>query len=408
VERKDRSTAVVVGGGIGGMATALSLSRAGIPVHLLERAAEFSEVGAGIQVGPNVMRMLDVLGVLPEIREIAFFPRTLTLMDALDGSGVTSVDLGAAFVDRFGYPYATIHRADLHEVLVRACAASPLVRLETEQTVTGYDQTDEGVVVRTARGEEISGSVLIGADGIWSTIRESLVGDGDPRMTGHIAYRAVLPMTEIPEDLRSDSVVLWAGPNLHLAHYPLRRGELFNMGAIFHSDRFLDGADVYGDPDELHAKFAGVHPDVATLLGKIEEWRMWVLRDRDPDDRWIDRRVALLGDSAHPTLQYMAQGAGMAIEDAVVLARTLSASAPGQVPSALHDYAEERFSRTSRVTLTSRLFGQLFHASGAERVVRRDMLADWSTQSAHQSFAWLYDGIDAVGARGTTTQETVA
>ncbi|MFW3168566.1 3-hydroxybenzoate 6-monooxygenase [Geodermatophilus sp. CPCC 206100] len=383
---------IVVGGGIGGTATALALARRGCTVRLLEQAPEFGEVGAGLQVGPNVMRVLDRLGVMDAVMEIAFLPRSLVLKDALDGSEVTTVDLGDAFRRRFGYPYATIHRADLHAVLVDACRDTGRVLLEPSRRVTGFSQDGTGVeVLCEGQTEPNRADVLIAADGLWSQTRSVIVGDGDPRVTGQVAYRAVLPRAEVDDDLYSESVVLWAGPKLHLAHYPLRRGELFNMGAIFHSLRFDAGANTYGDPDELHERFAVTCDPVRRLVARIEEWRMWVLRDREPVATWTDGRVALLGDAAHPTLQYLAQGAGMAIEDAWVLGELLGQA--DDAPSWLRAYQDQRSVRTARVTLLSRLYGELYHADGMAREVRRDMLRGWEGPRTHESFAWLYDGI---------------
>ncbi|WP_026919312.1 3-hydroxybenzoate 6-monooxygenase [Gordonia shandongensis] len=382
---------LVVGGGIGGMATALALARTGRRVHLMDKVAEFGEVGAGLQVGPNVMRIFDRLGVLDRIDEIAFRPENLILRDALDSSEITRVPLDGAFEEQFGYPYATIHRADMHAVLTDACRDHDLVTLETDCKIVGFDQDAQSARVFTEDGREVVGSALIGADGVWSTVRTQLLDDGEPRITGHVAYRAVLPMDEVPEHLQSNSVVLWGGPNLHLAHYPMRNGELFNMGAIFHSQRFLEGADVFGDPEEMHQHFDGVGAEVQTLLGKIDEWRMWVQRDREPVERWSDGRVTLLGDSAHATLQYLAQGAGMAIEDAWTIADRLQATA--DVPTALREYEERRIVRTARVTLFSRLYGEVYHAKGVARAVRAQMLDGWTPEAARASFAWIYNGI---------------
>lgn len=382
---------LIVGGGIGGMTTALALARVGHASLLLEQAAEFGEVGAGLQVGPNVMRMFDRLGVRDAVHEIAFFPENLILMDAIEGEELTRVSLGSAFRARFGYPYATIHRADLHAALTAACQEQELIQLHTASKVVDFVQDRTGVRVTLESGTTVRGSVLIGADGVWSGIRDRILGDGEPRVTGHVAYRAVLPISDVPEHLRSNSVVLWAGPDLHLAHYPMRRGELFNMGAIFHSRRFEQGADVFGDPEELHDHFKGVCAPVETLLGMIEEWRMWVLRDRDPVERWTDRRITLLGDAAHPTLQYLAQGAGMAIEDAWTLADLVSRV--GDPADAFADYERSRAVRTARVTLFSRLYGEVYHAKGINRAVRAQMLNGWGDPQARESFAWIYDGI---------------
>jgi 2-polyprenyl-6-methoxyphenol hydroxylase-like FAD-dependent oxidoreductase len=388
---KNSGTMLIVGGGIGGMTTALALARRGHEVHLMEQAPEFSEVGAGLQIGPNVMRMFDYLGVLEAVDAIAFFPENLILRDALDATEISRVPLDQRFRERYGYPYATIHRADLHAALTDACDALPNIRLQTGCKIVAVDQDDTGVRVTTEMGDEARGRALVGADGLRSGIREGIVGDGEPRVTGHVAYRAVLPMEEVPEHLRSNSVVLWGGPDLHLAHYPLRRGALFNMGAIFHSHKFMEGANVFGEPEELHEHFGGVCPEVNMLLSKIEEWRMWVLRDRDPVDRWTDRRITLLGDAAHPTLQYLAQGAGMAIEDAWTLAGQLEKH--DDIEVAFREYEQLRIVRTARVTLLSRYYGELYHAKGVARDVRKQMLDGWPAEAARESFAWIYNGI---------------
>jgi 2-polyprenyl-6-methoxyphenol hydroxylase-like FAD-dependent oxidoreductase len=382
---------LIVGGGMGGMTTALALAKRGIDVNLLEQAQEFGEVGAGLQIGPNVMKIFDRLGILEQVNRVSFFPENLILMDALDGSEMTRVPLDAAFRSQFGYPYATLHRADLHQVLTDACRTQAGITLETGAKVVSFTQDGDQVTAELADGSVRVGRAMVGADGIWSTTRQAVLGDGEPRITGHIAYRAVLPMEEVPEHLRSNSVVLWAGPHCHVAHYPMRRGELFNIGAIFHSSRYEEGANSYGDPDELHSHFSGVSSNVSGLLELIEEWRMWVLRDRDPVDRWTEGRVALLGDSAHPTLQYLAQGAGMAIEDAWTLANSFDQNP--DIESALEEYQRVRTARTARVTIMSRLYGQLYHAVGIERDVRKDMLRNWSPKAARRGFAWIYEGI---------------
>lgn len=386
-----KPTVIISGGGIGGMSAALALAQRGCEVTLFEQAPEFGEVGAGLQVGPNVMRMFDRLGILDAVTEIAFFPDALVMRDALDSSELVRIDLGD-FPARFGYPYATIHRADLHAVLTAACAEQKGITLLPGHRVTSFAQDDTAVSVHTDGSHgSVQADALIGADGIWSLIREHIVNDGEPRVTGHVAYRAVLPRIEVPDDLYSESVVMWAGPRLHLMHYPLRRGELFNMGAIFHSQRFEEGADAYGDPAELEERFAVTSEPVRRLVSKIDQWKMWVLRDREPTQAWGDRRVTLLGDSAHPTLQYLAQGAGMAVEDAWTLAEALEEAS--SIPAWLEQYENQRRARTARITLISRLYGDLYHAQGAEREVRAQLLAGLSNDRARESFAWIYDGI---------------
>ena len=214
----------------------------------------------------------------------------------------------------------------------------------------------------TESGKEYRGAALIGADGLWSTIREIVVGDGKPRVAGHITYRAVLPTSEMPEKFRWKDMVLWAGEKVHLVHYPLRTGELFNLVAVFHSDRYEEGWDSFGDPAELHQRFAKTCEPVRTLLNKIESWRMWVLCDRPPIKDWSKGRITLLGDAAHPMLQYLAQGANMSIEDGVCLANKV-VETNGDYAAAFLAYQQARYLRTGRVQITARVYGEFFHAS---------------------------------------------
>ena len=248
--------------------------------------------------------------------EDAWVPSKIEMRDAVSGDLITEIPLGESFTERFGQPYAVTHRADIHGAYLRACQGNNLVTLETERTVEGYEQDGDGVTIALASGERIEGRALIGCDGMWSKIRDSIVGDGKPRLSGHIAYRAVMPTSEVPAANRRNAMIIWAGPKTHLVHYPLRRGELFNLVAVFHSDRYEEGWDTYGDVDELTQRFEGTRPEVQAMLAKIDSWRMWVLCDREPIKEWSKGRVTLLGDAAHPMLQYLAQGASMAMEDA--------------------------------------------------------------------------------------------
>ena len=381
-------TALIVGGGLGGLAAALALARRGMASHVLEQAPAFGEIGAGIQLGPNAFRMFDRLGVREAVAREAVFVERLVMMDALSGETVVTADLGEAFRARFRAPYAVTHRADLHRALLEACQASEQVTLETDAQVVGLE--DLGGRVRAALGDggRREGAFLIGADGLWSRVRAEVVGDGPPIVSGHIAYRAVLPMAEAPEEMRWNAAALWAGPRNHLVHYPLRRGTLFNLVAVFHSDRYVEGWDSEGDPEELMARFAGVSDRQMGLLEKIETWRMWVLCDREPVARWSRGRLCLLGDAAHPMLQYLAQGACMALEDAVTLADALAADS--DVERAFESYARARYLRTARVQLTARMMGELYHAEGVRRELRNELLAGGA--EIREGLAWLYSG----------------
>ena len=392
---------LIVGGGIGGFAAALALTQKGFPVHLVERAADFKEIGAGIQLGPNVFRMFELLGVRDEMTHWAVFPDNLIMRDALDGAEITRIPSGESLHRHFGYPYAVIHRADLHNVLIDKVKASPLAKLTTSCKVTGYEDRGDRVVAATEEGRTFEGAALIGADGLWSMVRGQVVGDGKPRVSGHIAYRGVIPTAKVPAHLQENNVVLWAGPKTHLVHYPLHRGDVYNLVVVFHSSRYEEGWDTYGDARELHERFASQQPKVREFLSMANEWKMWVLCDREPVSQWTKGRVTLLGDAAHPMLQYLAQGGCMAIEDAVVLAAKLAAargdgkSGNGGVNynGAFLAYQKERYLRTARVQLTARFYGDLYHATDAVRDLRNQLLAGRTAEQAYAGVGWLYQPV---------------
>jgi salicylate hydroxylase len=386
---------IVVGGGIGGLAVSLALAKKGISVRLFEQAPEIKEIGAGIQLGPNVFRMFECLGITREVNKLAVFPENLMMLDSVTGQEVTRIALDATFKNRFGYPYAVIHRADLHRVLFEASQQNG-VALTPATKIVAVEERGSGVTVRADGDEQYSADALIGADGLWSTIRSLIVNDGKPRVSGHIAYRAVLPISEMPEHLRWQSMVLWAGEKAHLVHYPLRGGELFNLVAVFHSNKYEEGWDGFGDATELHERFAATCADVRTLLAKIENWRMWVLCDRQPVKHWSRGPMTLIGDAAHPMLQYLAQGACMAIEDAVCIADFVD-EADGDFASAFQAYQAARYLRTGRVQLTARIYGEFFHASGVARELRNMFLAGRTQADALQSMEWLYGAQKELG-----------
>jgi salicylate hydroxylase len=380
---------IVVGGGIGGLAAALALARKGIAVRVFEQAPEFKEIGAGIQLGPNVFRMFEYLGITENVTKLAVFPEHLLMLDSVTGQEVTRIALDDEFKNRFQYTYAVIHRADLHRVLLETIQEDGLVELTPATKIVAVEEKSNGVTVRTDAGQQHSADALIGADGLWSTIRSLIVNDGKPTVSGHISYRAVLPTSEMPKHLRWQSMVLWAGEKVHLVHYPLRGGELFNLVATFHSNKYEEGWDSFGDADELHERFACTCSEVRTLLAKIESWRMWVLCDRAPAKQWSRGLITLLGDAAHPMLQYLAQGACMAIEDAVCIADFVE-EADRDFTAAFEAYQTARYLRTGRVQITARVYGEFFHASGVARELRNMFLGSRSRDDGLRSMEWLY------------------
>jgi salicylate hydroxylase len=381
---------LIAGGGMGGLGAALALARAGHAVRLFERAPAFREAGAGIQLGPNVFAMFERLGVRQAMAAQAAFPSALVMRCALHGHAIARIALDG-MAARYGHPYAVIHRGDMLEALLAACRALPgRIALETGRTVARFLQDEAGVTVEFEEGGPAArGAALIGADGLWSQVRAQLIGDGPPVVSGHIAYRAVLPMAQVPEGIPRDIVQLWAGPRLHLVHYPLRGGALMNLVAVFHSDHYAEGWDQAGDTALLWRHFEGTRPEVQALLACIETWRFWVLCDREPARGWVRGRVALLGDAAHPTLQYLAQGANMALEDAVCLADQIGARG-GNIPAALQDYEALRLLRTARVQTMSRVLGDIYHAAGVRAELRDQWLAGRDPDAAREAMAWLH------------------
>ncbi|HYF42653.1 MAG TPA: 3-hydroxybenzoate 6-monooxygenase [Ramlibacter sp.] len=387
------SSLLIAGGGIGGLAAAYVLARQGRAVTVLEQSAAFGEIGAGIQLGPNIFRMFDYLGLTEAVSRVAYFPPGLGMNDVRTGEKVVRVPLGDTARAVYGFPYGVIYRADLHQVFLEACRALPGVTLRTSAKVESFEQDARGVRAKLASGEVVEGAALVGADGLWSRIREAVVGDGKPRVSGHIAYRAVLKREDVPARLWSDDVLLWGGEKTHLVHYPLRRGELFNLVAVFHSNKYDEGWNTFGDTAELNERFAQAVPQVRELLGKIETWKMWVLCDREPVKDWTDGRVTLLGDAAHPMLQYLAQGAGQAIEDAVVLGEAIRRT-PEDLPQAFLKYQQARYLRTGRVQLTARFYGDIYHASGVARELRNRMFQSGEEAAGFAGLKWMYQGID--------------
>ena len=384
---------LVAGGGIGGLAAAYALARKGFPVRVFEQAPEFKELGAGIQLGPNIFRALDRIGLKDAVLADAHVPPAMEMRCALTGDLIHRIPLAdPRFIERFQQPYAVTHRADIHGTFLNACMGDNHVSLETERQIDRYEEDGDGVSVVFTSGERAKGRALIGCDGMWSRIREQIVGDGKPRVSGHIAYRAVLKHDEVPKDLWRPDVVLWAGPRTHFVHYPLRRGELYNLVAVFHSDRYVEGWNEEANPDQLWAHFNGQRPEVLRMLERIETWRMWVLCDREPIKDWTKGRVTLLGDAAHPMLQYLAQGACMATEDAVALAEK-AGETPDDLPAAFRAYQQQRYLRTARVQIMARVYGEFYHARGPAAELRNQMLGGRNTEDAYEGIAWLYGGM---------------
>ncbi|NUZ08340.1 3-hydroxybenzoate 6-monooxygenase [Piscinibacter koreensis] len=379
---------LVAGGGIGGIAAALALVRRGFTVKVLEQAAELGEIGAGIQLGPNGFAAFDALGVGEIARARAVYTDEMVMHDALDETLVGRIPTGAAFRERFGNPYAVIHRADVHGSLLEGAQASDRIQVATSTRVERVEQDDAGVTVIDGAGERHRGSALIGADGVKSAVRQQFVGD-PPRVSGHVVYRAVVDRKDFPVDLQWNAASIWVGPNCHLVHYPLRGGEQYNVVVTFHSREREEWSVREGSRDEVQSYFDGICPRARQLIDLPKDWKRWATADRDPIDNWNHGLVTLLGDAAHPTLQYLAQGACMAMEDAVTLGEALRV-ADDDFARAFDLYQRARVARTARVVLSSREMGRIFHARGVERLVRNDLWKGRSPERFYDALEWLY------------------
>ncbi|MGK5548882.1 3-hydroxybenzoate 6-monooxygenase [Streptomyces sp. URMC 127] len=393
---------LIAGGGIGGLAAALSVARQGHRSTVLERSDVFGEVGAGIQLGPNAFHALDSLGVGAAVRKRAVLIDELRFMDGTTGERIACMPLTGTYRERFGNPYAVVHRGDLYQALLDACRAHPAVTLLGGHYVVRYEQADEksggagGVTAVTCTGRAFHGDVLIGADGIRSAVRRQLVGDGDPRVSGHTIYRSVIPMDQVPEELRWNSVTLWAGPKWHFVHYPIAGGKCLNLAATRDDAASETMTGVSVPAEEVVAEFPELGHAARRLLELGKGWRAWVLCDRDPVAGWTDGRVTLLGDAAHPMLQYAAQGACMALEDAVLLGELLRGAEPGEpaLERRLEKYNAARSERTARTQLVAREMGkQLYHPAGEAARARNRMLCSLTADELYDKVAWLHAGV---------------
>jgi 3-hydroxybenzoate 6-monooxygenase len=385
---RDALPVLVAGGGIGGLSAALALVRQGYSVKVLEQAAELGEIGAGLQVGPNGFAAFDALGVGEQARSRAVYTDYMVMHDAIDASQVGHIPTGEAFRKRFGNPYAVIHRADAHKSLLEGVLACGRVEVAVSTTVECVEQDANGVTVFDRTGRQHRGVALIGGDGVKSAVRAQFVGD-EARVSGHVVYRAVVNKDEFPADLRWNAAAIWVGPNCHLVHYPLRGGEQYNVVVTFHSRDKEEWSVREGSREEVQSYFTDICPQARQLIDLPKDWKRWATADREPIAQWTFGRVALLGDAAHPTLQYLAQGACMAMEDGVTLGEALRVH-NGNWSAAFAHYQRSRVARTARVVLSAREMGRIFHAKGVERMVRNDLWKGRTPERFYDAVEWLY------------------
>ena len=394
---RNKSPVVIAGGGIGGLAAALALARKGFKSIVLEQAPQFGEIGAGIQIAPNAWHALDALGVGQLVKKQAVFIEHLLMMDGVSGEKVIDIPLDKRFAKRFANPYAVTHRADIHGSLVDGCKALPqFIDLRTNSRVSGYEVSD-GVNVTLASGERIQGAALVGADGARSVVRDKIVGDPLPASSIHKCYRAVLNAGDVPKDLRWAAATLWAAHDTHIVHYPLRGWKLFNLVATTIGKEIREGHNEVATPAEVLPQFAHYCDKPLKLMRTPKQFTRWILRYRNPVDNWVQGPVALLGDAAHLMLQYMAQGAAMAMEDAVALGVACDA-ASGDFEKAFKRYQDMRLVRASRVHISAdSLIGQIFHVpDGIERLVRNQIFMGRKPERYYDALEWVFGAPDYV------------
>lgn len=382
---------IIAGGGIGGLCAALALTRKGFPVKVLERAPEVGEIGYGIQIAPNGHAILERMGVMERLEPHVFYPDALVLVDAVDAQELSRIDLGASFQERYKHRYFVVHRRDLHAALIEACRQQEHFSFE-EGEVDNYENLSDSVNVTCTNGKSFQGRAMIGVEGLRSKTRARIVKDGGPRNTGHVVYRGLVPIEDIVNQRYVNSMVMYAGPGCHLVQYRLRGGTVMNNVATFESPAFKQWEHNYGGIDELKDAYVGCAPEVQDLLKYFSLDKNWLLHDLLPASNWTDGNVTLLGDAAHATLQYLAQGAIMAMEDAVVLADALERQ-PASINAAFCDYQGRRLNRTARVVTTARLFGAIMHATEGERLLRNE-LARKRNVNIPWELDWLYRGLE--------------
>jgi len=390
----EREPILIVGGGLGGLTTALALARRGRLTQVLEGAPEFGAIGYGVQFGPNVFHVFDRLGLMDQVLAVADSPAAVSMFDAVDGKELVRIPTGSpSFRARFKYPYIIVHRIDVHNVLLEACRRNGAVELVADAMVNGYEDRGDSVAVTTADGRTFRGAAIVAADGVRSMFRQQLIGDGDPRPIGYVALRTIIPIAELAADVPRDCVVLWGGPGMHVVHYPLRHGKEFNIVAVFRTSTHAERGDAATYRAELEHTYRNAHPAMRALIATMDlRWRRSIA-DRNPVRHWHKGRIVLLGDAAHAPLQSLAQGAGMAIEDGLCLAELIDA-ADDDFSAAFRRFEAARLLRTARVQLESRaLWDSFLHLDeGIERDVRNATVAAWDEAHMFDCLSWLYDG----------------
>lgn len=380
---------LIIGGGIGGLATALGVAETGRSVYVLEQAPEFAEIGAGIQLAPNALAVLDKLGVLDAVYENAVFPKRFVIMDAISGQELSALNFNESFIKRYGYPYIVMHRTDLHTALLNPCLANDQITLLNNKTVLSVENIGDKARVTCADGSVYIADAVVGADGLWSKTR-GLFSDDKAVCSEYVAYRGAIPMSELglKEQLDLDDVIMWIGPHLHLIQYPVRRKELYNQVVVFKSFRYKEDSDDWGTPEELDEHFKVCCQPVRNSVNYIQRQRRWPMYDRDPIDNWTSGPITLLGDAAHPMLQYLAQGGCQALEDAACLTEMLHKYT--DIEQAFLKYQEDRIPRTAKVQRIARAWGNVAHTDDPTILFMRNSMMKHRSSDDNGYVDWLF------------------
>lgn len=382
-------TIAISGAGIGGLSAALALARLGIGSTIYERRSDAREAGAGIQLGPNATGVLARLGVLDAVRDAASEPDALSVHDGISGRVLTRFPLGAWMRARYGAPYLTLHRQDLHRTLLTAAEADPRIALRHGQDVRSFDNLADGVDVLFGDGSRASADALIAADGLWSTLRNEVAGRHALVPAGRNAYRAVVPGGALPSTLAANDVHVWLSPGAHIVHYPVRSGAETAIVVVIEGSASQDGWDSPAS-GAVAAQFSvlAFPPQLRDLIAAANDWRMWRLHMLPPQFSWVKGTVALLGDAAHPLTPFFAQGGALAIEDAAVISAMLARG--GAVRDCFGDYEAARRSRVQKVFDASLTNGRIFHLSGAAAAARNAVLMTVPGVLMMRRYDWLY------------------
>ena len=381
---------LIAGGGISGLATSIALGRMDLPVRVMERAKEFSDEGAGIQLGPNATRILDQWGVLEQLAGKAVTSEGVAIGDGLTGDHLATVPFGETAQQRYGAPFLLVHRGDLHQALLKVAKSSSGFKIDMGCEALSFLQSPAGVDVTTNTGT-VKGRALIIADGLWSRLRRDVDGGATMRFTGRTAWRGWVNAEDLPEPMRRPWTGLWLGKNAHVVHYPVRGGTKINVVAVI-NERWGsrgDGWNHEADADQLMPYFTEWNEIPAQVVNAATGWRRWSLFQMPPLRSWTQGAVTLIGDAAHPVLPYLAQGGAMAIEDAAVLAQILSEH-EDDAWQAFRPFEEARIERTARTSYESRRAGNIYHMGGIMRLARNFVLRRRSPEALLKRLDWLY------------------